>query len=96
MLCSLTSTGPKDGSAEFWVSQLNECLDVDDVAAAAHKLATAGFKRKHLGKFSREDLIAAGLSPGVSKDILDSQGTKGAVLLSALLYSLLSTLCSLS
>jgi len=44
-------------------------LDEDDIPETAAKLNKARFKQKHVEHLSREDLIAAQITPAVIKDL---------------------------
>ncbi len=63
---------------DFWCGELKTVVDDEDVKDTAHKMSEAGYKKKHIAKgFSREDLVAARLSPAVVKDMLDKQALQG-------------------
>jgi len=71
---------PKDGSEEFWKQELFGVVDDEDLDEVSSLLVKSGFKKRHLGRFTREHLKAAGLNQGFIKDILEYQGPIGTSL----------------
>ena len=66
-----------DGSSEFWDRQLQGVLDEEDIAEAASKLSAAGFRQKHVGDISRDDLKEAGFKQAMAKDFIKNQHLLG-------------------
>ena len=63
----------RDGSKAFWLQRLVGVLDEGDLDEAASKLSVAGFKDKHMGQLSQNDLLLATMKPAVIKDLLQNQ-----------------------